>query len=92
MMYGGAAGAAAIAQAVKASGAIVRMQPNEFLQIVGRAEYPVVVMAVSRVFGRTRYKYLTSYKGLAFYTRSTSQLPLPGAVELVHAKAIWIPA
>ncbi len=91
-MYGGAAAAAAIAQAVKASGAIVRMEPNDFLQIVGRAESPLVVTAVSRVFGRTRYKYLTSYRGLVFYTRSPSQLPLPAAAQQVHAKAIWVPA
>ncbi|NIN71070.1 MAG: hypothetical protein GTO46_03855 [Gemmatimonadetes bacterium] len=90
-MHGGAAAAAAIAQAVKASGAIVRMEPNDFVQIVHRAEEPVVVMATSKIFGRTSYKYLTSYKGLAFYTKSSSQLPLGVRVELVYAKQIWIP-
>lgn len=90
-MHGGAA-AAAIAQAVKASGAIVRMDPNDFVQIVNRAEAPVVVMATSKIFGRTSYKYLTSYKGLAFYTKSPNQLPLGVRAELVYAKAIWIPA
>ncbi len=86
------AAAAAIAQAIKASGAIVRMDPNDFLQIVGRAEEPIVVLAISKIFGRTSYKYLTSYKGLAFYTKSPSQLPLSIRAELVHAKNIWIPA
>lgn len=90
-MHTGAA-TAAIAQAVKASGAIVRMDPNDFLQIVYRAEGPLVVMATSRAFGRTRYKYITSYKGLAFYTKSASQLDLGSGVELVSAKTIWIPA
>jgi hypothetical protein len=91
MHGGGAAAAAAIAQAVKASGAIVRMEPNDFVQIVHRAEEPVVVMATSKIFGRTSYKYLTSYKGLAFYTKSSSQLPLGVRSELVYAKQIWIP-
>jgi nitrous oxidase accessory protein NosD len=91
MHGGGAAAAAAIAQAVKASGAIVRMEPNDFVQIVHRAEEPVVVMATSKIFGRTSYKYLTSYKGLAFYTKSPSQLPLGMRAELVYAKQIWIP-
>ncbi len=85
------AAAAAIAQAVKASGAIVRMEPSDFSRIVGRAEDPVVVLAISKVFGRTSYKYLTSYRGLAFYTKSPSQLPLGSGAELVHAKTIWIP-
>lgn len=91
MHGGGAAAAAAIAQAVKASGAIVRMEPNHFVQIVHRAEEPVVVMATSKIFGRVSYKYLTSYKGLAFYTKSSSQLPLGVRTELVYAKQIWIP-
>ena len=92
-MYAGGAGAAAaaIAQAVKASGAIVRMEPDDFVQIVHRAEDPVVVMTTSKLFGRTSYKYLTSYKGLAFYTKSSSQLPLGVRAELVYAKQIWIP-
>jgi hypothetical protein len=88
---GGAAAAAAIAQAIKASGAIVRMEPNDFLQIVHRVEDPLVVMATSKLFGRTSYKYLTSYKGLTFYTKSASQLALGGGVEVVFAEQIWIP-
>ena len=39
-----AAVGAAIAQAVKASGAIVRMEPNDFQQIVYRIEDPLIVM------------------------------------------------
>jgi hypothetical protein len=91
MHGGGAAAAAAIAQAIKASGAIVRMDPENFLQIVHRADEAVVVMATSKIFGRTSYKYLTSYKGLAFYTKSPGQLPLGVRAELVYAKQIWIP-
>ncbi len=48
-------------------------------------------MAISKIFGRTSYKYITSYKGLAFYTKSRTQLPLGVRPELVHAKSIWIP-
>ena len=90
-MHSGAA-AAAIAQAIKASGAIVRMDPDDFLQIVNRADEPLVVMAISKVFGRTTYKYITSYKGLAFYTKSSSQLPMSISAQLIHAKSIWIPS
>jgi len=90
-MSGGAAAAAAIAQATKASGAIVRMEPNDFLQIVGRADEPIVVMATSKVFGKISYKYITSFKGLAFYTKSSSRLAFGSGVLMVSAKNIWIP-
>lgn len=90
-MHGGAAAAAAIAAAIKASGAIVKMQPRDFQQIVGRADDPVVVLATSKFLGKTTYKYLTSYKGLAFFTKTSQQLPLGSGVELVSAKSMWMP-
>ena len=86
----GAAAAAAIAQAIRASGAIVKVEPNDFLTILGRHEEPLVVQAESGVFGTT-YRYLTSYKGLAFFTQSSRRLHLPGTAELIVAKKIWIP-
>jgi hypothetical protein len=87
---GAAAVAAAIAQAIKASGAIVRVSPDDFLAIVGRADRPLVVTAEGGVFS-TRYDYLTAYKGLIFYARSPSALRLPGGAETIAAQKIWIP-
>lgn len=98
MSNGGAAGAAgaaaaaaaAIAQAIKASGAIVRVEPEEFLKIVSRSEEPLVVTAEGGFLGTT-HQYLTSYKGLAFYTKSSEALHLPGDAELIVSRKIWIP-
>ncbi len=96
MSAGGAAGAsaaaaaAAIAQAIKASGAIVRVEPRDFLSILERQEGPLVVHATGGFFN-TNYQYLTSYKGLAFFTKSDVPINLPGGTELVQAKKIWIP-
>jgi len=87
---GAAAVAAAIAQAIKASGAIVRVSPDNFLAIVGRADRPLVVTAEGGVFS-TRYDYLTAYKGLIFYAKSPSPLRLPGGTETIAAQKIWIP-
>lgn len=86
----GAAHAAAVAQAIKASGVLVRVDPMEFLKIVNRADEPLVVVAEGGVF-RTTWRYLTSYRGLAFHTKSTEQLLLPGRAEVVTAEAISIP-
>ena len=88
---GAAAAAAAIAQATKASGVIVRVEPRDFLQILEQQEGPLVVHATGGFFN-TNYQYLTSYKGLAFYTKSESPMNLPRDTELVRAKKIWIPA
>jgi hypothetical protein len=81
---------AAIAQAIKASGAIVRLEPEEFIKILSRSKDPLVVTAKSGVF-KANYQYLTAYKGLAFFTKSSTALILPGSAEVVASKQIWIP-
>lgn len=89
-MAGGAAAAAAIAQAIKASGTIVRVEPREFSRLLDRTDEPLVVQAQGGMFGRS-FQYLTSYKGLAFYTKSNEPIYLPGSAEVVQARKIWIP-
>ena len=93
-MAGGAAAAgaaaAAIARAIKASGVIVRVVPEEFQRILERHKDPLVVHATGGVF-RRNYQYLVGYKGFAFYTKSPAPLNLPGAAEVVLARSIWTP-
>ena len=92
-MAGGAAGAAAaaaIARAIKASGSIVRVEPQDFLTILSKVENPLVVLSEGGFFS-TNYRYLSSYKGLAFFTKSKTPLVISGNVELITAKKIWIP-
>jgi len=87
---GASAAAAAIAQAIKASGILVRVAPDEFAKILYRAKEPLLVVAEGGLF-RTNYQYLVGYKGLAFYTKSDAPLNLPGGAELVKASRIWVP-
>ncbi len=90
---GGAAAAAAvhaIAQAVKASGAIVRLEPQDFLKIISKVKAPLIVTAPAG-FMQKRYRYLTSYKGLFFYTKSSTGIQLPGDAEIISARSSWIP-
>jgi hypothetical protein len=91
-MAAGAAGAAAaaIAQAIKASGVLVRVDPGEFMKIVRRVENPLVVVARGGFFSRG-FQYLTSYKGLVFFAKSPDPLTLPPGIEIVEAGSIWIP-
>jgi hypothetical protein len=86
----GAAAAAAMAQAIKASGAVVRVEPEQFLRLVGRQEEPLVIRARGG-FLAARWQYLTSFKGFIFCAKSSEPLPLPGRAEVLEAKKIWIP-
>jgi len=86
----GAAAAAAIAQAIKASGAIVSVQPVDFLAVLERQDEPLVIRSTGG-FLTTKYLYLTSYKGLAFFAKSTAPIELPNHCEIMDANRIWIP-
>jgi ABC-type transport system substrate-binding protein len=88
---GGAAAAAAIAEAIKASGAIVNVESTDFTTILEKTDNPLVVCSESK-FISTKYHYLTAYKGLIFYTKSATQLMLRPSAEIIQAKKIWIPS
>jgi hypothetical protein len=90
MAAGAAGAAAAIAAAIKASGVLVRVAPEEFAKVLNRVKDPLVVLSEGGIF-RKNYQYLMSYKGLAFYTKSDAPIPLPAGVELVTSGRIWIP-
>jgi hypothetical protein len=87
----GAAVAAAAIRAIHASGVLMRLDPAEFLGLLARMKDPLVVTAESGVSTST-YQYMTTYKGLAFYTRSKEPLALPHDAEMVAAKSLWMPA
>jgi hypothetical protein len=84
------AGAAAVARAIEASGTIVHVESRVFEQIVGWQDEPLVIRSEGSRFGG-RFRYLTSHKGLAFYTKSAVPLHMPGKAKLIDAKKIWIP-
>lgn len=89
---GGAAGtaAAAVAQATKASGIFVQVEPRDFQQILYRADKPLVVVSQVGVI-RKKLQYLVSYRGFVFATKSESQIHLPSGAEVVTAERVWLP-
>ena len=92
MAYGGAAAAhAAMVQAVKASGVLVKVDPQDFILIASKTKNPLIVTAKAGWRGN-QYAYLTSYKGLAFHTQTPQPLDLPGDAEVVNAQQIWMPS
>ena len=94
MGAGAVAGAAAAqrrtANAIKAFGTVVTVEPEEFLRILSVQSEPLVATAEGGVF-KTHYRYLTSYKGLAFFTKSASSLNLPEGAFVISAGSIKIP-
>ena len=82
--------AAAIAQAIKASGAIVSVNPDDFMYLLSKTSRPLVITAIGGMF-KQNYQYLTSYRAFIFFTKSSSPLPLPADAELIAANRIWVP-
>lgn len=89
-MAGAAAAAAAVAQAIKASGAIVKVEPDEFKKLLDRNAEALVVHAPGGFF-TPGHKYLMGYKGLMFFTSAADPISLSGRCQVVEAKKIWIP-
>jgi hypothetical protein len=90
MTYANQATEIAIAQAIRASGVLVEMSPEDFQRLLRRAEHPLVVYAEGGFFS-TNYQYLMHYRGLAFFTKASQPLTLPRGAEAIIAKHIWIP-
>jgi len=90
MSAAAASAAIAIANAIKASGILVQVSPQDFDTILGKVEKPLVVSATGG-FIRTNYQYLTSYKGFAFFTKCPAPLMFPPTIEVIVANKIWIP-
>ena len=84
------AAAAAIANAIKASGVVVRVQPEDFVNIVRKVDKPLIISSEGGIFSK-KYQYLTSYKGFAFFTKSSQPIQFAFGVEIVMANKIWIP-
>ena len=85
-----AAAQAAIINAVRSFGVIVTVEPEEFLSVVVRQDAPLIVLSTAGIFA-TEYRYLVSYKGLTFFTKSASPLEIPAGAELVRAGKLSLP-
>ena len=90
-MNGGGGAAAAIANAIKASGAIVRLKEEDFIKVISRSDNPVIIVSRGG-FMRKDFDYLTAYKGFIFYVRTKEEMNLPGNSEIISAQQIWIPS
>ncbi len=89
---GGAAAAAPVivGKAIKASGAIINVEPGEFKEILQKAG-PSLVVKAKGGFLKPNFQYLTSYKGFIIFTKSKTEITFTSEVEFINAREIWIP-
>ncbi|MEM1211054.1 MAG: hypothetical protein AAGI68_02040 [Planctomycetota bacterium] len=96
MSAGASAGAGAavahanLVQAVRASGVLVEVKPSVLLDLLYAGEQPLVVHTYGGWL-RKSHKYLTPYRGLAFYAKSEAELTLPAGCEVVESGKMWMP-
>ena len=88
---GAAAARARMVNGLKASGAIVHVEPEVLLDIIRKSEDPLVVVSKQSRWFSTFYAYLTNYKGLFFYAESPEVLVFSEPCELILVKKIWVP-
>lgn len=78
-------------QALKASGILVRLGPEEFQSLLNRTEAPLIVRHTSGYFRKTVH-CLVHYRGFVFYTQSRQPIELPANAEIIDAKSLWLPS
>lgn len=91
----GAAGAIAvadalIAQAKRAIGAIVELNPDDFQKIINDEEKPFIVVSRGG-FIRKYYQYFAGCNGLVFYARPIDTIQFKSSTKVIEAKKITIP-
>ncbi len=79
-----------LSNAIKAYGSIIKIEPSDFIKILQKSNRPLVVETKYGLFS-TKYKYLTSYKGLVFHCKSSNPILYGIDVEVVKAKKMSIP-
>ena len=77
---------------IKATGAIVHVDPGVLLELIQKSENPLVVVAKKPKWFSTSYAYLTNYKGMFFYTVSQDELMFSESCEMIQVKKIWVPS
>jgi hypothetical protein len=64
------------------AGLVVRINADALLTILSRGQSPLVVVAETGLL-KSKFKYLTNYKELNFYTESSKPIDLPADAEIV---------
>lgn len=78
-------------QALRSFGIITHVSPEVLLEILNKQEKPLILESLGGFIFRKHYRYLTSYKGLAFFTKSHNPIAIPKTAEVINVKYLNIP-
>lgn len=70
---------------------IVQLGPQEFVDLLRKIERPLIIYKQPGLLA-PNHQYLTSYKGLAFFTKSRVEIDFPRGTEIIIADKIWMPS
>ena len=76
--------------ALRMSGVFVKLQPEDFQNLLNRNEGLAVVTTSTRFFGTT-FTYVTAYKGLVFFCKSKNPLSVASRHEIINAQTVSLP-
>lgn len=76
-----------IAKAESAMGPIITIEPEELEKILHKTQDLLVIYAKGG-FMQAKHRYLFSYKGLYFFTKSNEPLNFPSSTVFISAKKI----
>lgn len=77
-------------QALKMNGAFIRIDAQDFQNILRKAEGLLVIESKTGIFSNT-FLYLTAYKGFICYCKTKEQLGVPGSHEKIYASHVSLP-
>lgn len=79
-----------VALSGQSMGQAIIVSPEDFLSILQRQQEPLVVETWTKIYVyKKNYQYVTSYKGLTFFTHSPTMLPIPANCEIIQPRATW---
>ena len=87
--FGGSAAYHMANEALKAMGPIIVLEPGDFLRILEKNPDGLVIHTPGGLMSKN--KYITSYKGLIFFTKTKDHLELPANIEMMVSKKMSIP-
>lgn len=87
----GAAAQAAIAQAIKASGAMVEIEAADFEELIRLIRDPLVLHQEPGGMFSRKHQYATSHGGFIFFARAREPIYLPRQLRPIPVKKIWTP-
>lgn len=87
---GTTAAIAHIQNVIKMSGAFVKISPEDFQNVLAKAEGLMVIESKTGVF-TSKFLYVTSCKGFYFFCKSKSQLMISSKHDKVFAESVQLP-